>query len=140
MSKAAALLFPHGADIGVRGLGRTRADAFAAAARALCSAVTDPAKVRATERIAIACAAPDDRLLFCDWLNAVIYEMAVRRMVFHRFEVALQGHALHAVAWGETVDPARHAPAAEPKGASMSGLKVEQRPDGTWVAECIVDV
>ena len=140
MSDGTAILFPHGADIGVRGLGTTLGEAFAAAARALASAVTEPGDVVAQERVEINCAAPDDRLLFCDWLNAVIYEMAVRRMVFCRFKVALADHRLHASAWGEAVDPARHAPASEPKGASLSGLKVAQRPDGLWVAECIVDV
>ena len=140
MSEDPAGLFPHGADIGVRGLGRSRAEAFAAAASALAAAVAEPDTVAPAERIEIDCAAPDDRLLFCDWLNAVIYEMAVRRMVFRRFDVAVQGHGLHASAWGEAVDPPRHHPSVEPKGATMSGLKVAQRPDGTWVAECIVDV
>ena len=140
MSEATAVLFPHGADIGVRGLGRTRAEAFAAAAAALVGAVAEPARIAAKQRVEIECAAPDDRLLFCDWLNAVIYEMAVRRMVFCRFEVALSDHRLHASAWGEEADPVKHRPATEPKGATMSGLRVARRPDGMWVAECIVDV
>jgi len=140
MSESNAVLFPHGADIGVRGFGSSLAEAFAAAASALAAAVAEPGGVAPKERVEIDCAAPDDRLLLCDWLNAVIYEMAVRRMVFCRFEVALREHRLHASAWGEAVDPVRHAPSVEPKGATMSGLKVERRPDGIWVAECIVDV
>lgn len=135
-----AVQFPHGADIGIRGRGATRACAFAHAAQALVAAVVDTDAVAPTEAVAIACDAPDDRLLLYDWLNAVIYEMAVRRMVFCRFEVALQDHHLAARAWGEAVDPQRHAPAVEPKGATMTGLKVEQMPDGGWIAECIVDV
>ena len=86
------------------------------------------------------CEAPDDRLLLCDWLNALIYEMAVRRMVFGRFELALDGQHLVGRAWGEAVDGARHAPAAEPKGATLSGVRVAQGSDGAWTAECIVDV
>lgn len=66
--------------------------------------------------------------------------MAVRRMVFARFDVSLQGPRLEGRAWGEAIDPARHAPAVEPKGATMTGLRVEQAEDGNWVAECIVDV
>lgn len=135
-----AVLFPHGADIGVRGLGTTREEAFAEAASALASAVVEPQTVSPRDLVEIDCAAPDDRLLFCDWLNAVIYEMAVRRMVFCRFAVSLQGQHLHGKAWGEAIDPGRHTPSTEAKGATMSGLKVEQLPDGTWVAECIVDV
>ena len=140
MTEERAEQFPHGADIGVRGIGATRAAAFAQAAAALAASVVEPERVAPAEMVSIACAAPDDRLLLYDWLNAVIYEMAVRRMVFARFEVSLQDHRLAGRAWGETIDPVRHAPAVEPKGATMSGLKVAQAHDGSWVAECIVDV
>ncbi len=140
MTEDQAVQFPHGADIGVRGTAATREAAFAQAATALAAAVVDPETVLPTEEVVIECVAPDDRLLLCDWLNAVIYEMAVRRMVFHRFEVSLHGQTLQGRAWGEPFDPARHVPAVEPKGASMSGLKAEQARDGTWTAECIIDV
>jgi len=140
MTEGQAVQFPHGADIGVRGTGATRAAAFAQAAAALAAAVVDPKIVSPTEVVSITCTAPDDRLLLYDWLNAVIYEMAVRRMVFGRFEVSLHGQRLEGSAWGEAIDAARHAPAVEPKGATMTGLQVEQVCDGGWVAECIVDV
>lgn len=140
MHKEQAVQFPHGADIGVRGIGNSRAAAFAQAAAALAATVVEPATVCPAEEVAITCTAPDDRFLLYDWLNAVIYEMAVRRMVFGRFEVSLEGQTLHGRAWGEAIDPSRHLPAIEPKGATMTGLKIEQAQDGTWIAECIVDV
>ena len=68
--------FAHGADIGVRGFGASRAEAFEQAALALMNVIVDMARVVAQERVAIACAAPDDELLLTDWLNALIYEMA----------------------------------------------------------------
>jgi len=37
--------FPHDADVGVRGYGTTKAEAFEQAALALCAVVTDPASV-----------------------------------------------------------------------------------------------
>jgi tRNA nucleotidyltransferase (CCA-adding enzyme) len=132
--------FPHGADIGVRGTGRTCAEAFEQAALALTAVVTDPATVAARTEVEIHCAAPDDELLFVDWLNALIYEMATRSMLFGRFAVAVTGHALAARAWGEPVDRARHGPAVEVKGATYTGLAVARREDGTWVAQCVVDV
>ena len=140
MTEGQAVQFPHGADIGVRGTGTTRAAAFEQAAAALAASVVEPENVSPTDVVSITCTAPDDRLLLYDWLNAVIYEMAVRRMVFGRFEVSLQGQRLEGRAWGEAIDPGRHAPVVEPKGATMTGLKVEQHRDGSWVAECIVDV
>ncbi len=139
-----AELFAHGADIGVRGIGPTPASAFEEGALALVMAITDPARVAAESAVEIRCEAPDLGLLFLDWLNALIYEMAVRRFLFGRFAVRVDpstgsGHRLFARAWGEPVDRVRHAPAVEPKGATLTALKVEFR-DGAWVAECVVDV
>jgi SHS2 domain-containing protein len=135
-----AELFPHSADIGVRGIGATRASAFEQAALALMMAVTEPAGIALTQTVEIACEAPDDAFLLHDWLNALIYEMAMRHLVFGRFAIAIEGHRLKGQAWGEPVDRRRHAPAVEPKGATLTALKVEQRADGAWVAQCIVDV
>jgi SHS2 domain-containing protein len=137
---AQATQLPHGADIGVRGSGPSLAAAFAQAAVALTSAMVEPATIAPRESVPITCTAPDERLLLYDWLNAVIYEMAVRNMLFGRFDVSVRDHHLHAWAWGEPVDPRRHAVAVEPKGATMSGLKVCRMADGSWVAECVVDV
>jgi len=135
-----AELFPHDADIGVRGIGPTRATAFEQAALALSMAVTDPAAVAPLQVVKVVCEAPSDAFLLLDWLNAVIYEMSVRRLVFGRFAVAIEGKRLHGQAWGEPVDPLRHMPAVEPKGATLTALKVERRGDGAWVAQCLVDV
>jgi SHS2 domain-containing protein len=135
-----AELFPHGADVGVRGIGPTRTCAFEQAALALTSAVTDPASVAPQQAVEVTCEAPDDAYLLLDWLNALIYEMAVRRLVFGRFAVSIEGNRLHGWAWGEPVDRARHLPAVEPKGATLTALKVAAREDGAWVAQCVVDV
>ncbi len=135
-----AELFPHSADIGVRGIGPTRASAFEQAALALTMAVTDPAGIALKEAVEVACEAPDDAILLHDWLNALIYERAMRHLVFGRFAVSIKDHRLRGQAWGEPVDRARHMPAVEPKGATLTALKVEQRGDGAWVAQCIVDV
>ena len=135
-----AELFPHDADIGVRGIGPTCASAFEQAALAMGMAVTDPAGVAPRLAVEVTCEAPDNRFLLVDWLNALIYEMATRRMVFGRFAVEIEGHRLQGRAWGEPVDRARHRPAVEPKGATLTALKVERRDDGTWVAQTVVDV
>jgi len=131
--------FEHGADIGVRGRGATRAEAFEQAALALTAVVADPAAVRPGERIELACEAPDDELLLAEWLNALVYEMSTRRMLFSRFAVALDGTRLRAEAWGEPVDAARHQPAVEVKGATYTMLRVA-REGGGWVAQTVVDV
>jgi tRNA nucleotidyltransferase (CCA-adding enzyme) len=126
--------------MGVRGIGASRAEAFEQAAIALTAVITDPELVTPGEAVAIACEAPDDELLLVDWLNALVYEMAVRNLLFSRFEVSFADHRLQATAWGEAVDPARHQPAVEVKGATYTALQVRQTEEGLWIAQCVVDV
>ena len=132
-------LFPHGADTGIRGWGADVAQAFAQGATALTAIVTEPLHVNDSSAIEIACAGPDLVTLFVDWINAIILEMDVRKMLFRRFEVAISGDRLKAMIWGEAVDRARHQPAAEPKGATYTLAHVFKRGD-LWVAQCVVDV
>ncbi len=132
--------FPHEADIGIRGFGATPAEAFEQTALALTAVITDPASVAPREMVNFFCEASDAELLLVDWLNALIYEMATRHMLFSRFEVQLERNRLTAQAWGETVDVARHHPAVEVKGATYTALKVAHQPDGTWLAQCVADV
>jgi len=130
--------FPHDADIGVKGWGATAAEAFEQAALALTAVVTH-AEVKAKVAVEVTCEAPDLELLFVDWLNAIIYEMAVRNMLFGRFAVRIEDGRLAGKLWGEVVDVARHAPACEPKGATFTAVRVA-KDDDTWSAGCIVDV
>jgi tRNA nucleotidyltransferase (CCA-adding enzyme) len=132
--------FPHEADMGVRGFGRSKEEAFEQAAMALTAVISDPESIEAKEMVEIACEAPDDELLLVNWLNAVVYEMAIRKMLFGRFHVALDGTALRGQAWGEAIDVERHDPAVEVKGATCTGLKVAQDDAGRWFAQCVVDV
>ena len=132
--------FHHEADIGIRGVADSLEEAFEQAALALTAVVTDTACVVPREAVAIRCAAPDDELLFADWINALIYEMATRRMLFSRFAVELDNHSLTAQAWGEQIDRRRHQPAVELKGATYTELKVWRDEDGTWYVQCVVDV
>ena len=132
--------FVHGADIGVEGRGPTQAASFEQAAIALTAVITDPALVEPSEQIEIACEAPDPELLLADWLNALIYEMSTRRMLFGRFRLTIEGDRLLGAAWGEAVDLARHHPAVEVKGATYTELSVTRNKKGTWTARCVVDV
>ena len=132
--------FPHDADIGVLGIGASKEEAFEQAAMALTAVIAELHTVVPTEMVEVSCEAPDDELLFVDWLNELVYEMATRHMLFSRFEVHLSGHSLHAQAWGEGIDRARHQPAVEVKGATYTALRVEQDENGIWRAQCVVDV
>jgi SHS2 domain-containing protein len=133
-------LFAHGADVGVRGVGPSREAAFEQGAQALMEAMGAGEGVAPAQRVTIVCEAPDVEVLFVDWLNALIFEMATRAMLFARFRVAIADGRLRGEAWGEALDPARHEVALEAKGATFTALKVARQGDGMWVAQCVVDV
>jgi tRNA nucleotidyltransferase (CCA-adding enzyme) len=131
--------FSHDADIGVVGIGPTKAEAFRQAALALTAVVTDPANVRPAQPVPVFCEAPNDELLLVEWLNAIVYEMAVRTMLFGDFAVEIEGKELRGTAYGEPVDLDRHEPAVEVKGATLTALQVAASADG-WRVQCVVDV
>lgn len=132
--------FEHEADIGVRAVAPSREKLFELLAQALTAIITEPDSVRPVETITIHCEAPDDAMLLVDWLNALIFEMATRRMLFSAWQVDFDNHRLTASVSGETVDRARHRPVVEVKGATYTSLAVGQDVDGNWRGECIVDV
>jgi SHS2 domain-containing protein len=132
--------FPHGADIGIRGWGRNVTEAFGQAAIATTAIVADPVLVRSETSIDITCEASALEDLLVEWLNAVIFEMAHRHLVLGSFSVSINDHRLVASARGEALDPDRHELGVEPKGATYTQLRVSRRDDGTWEAQCVVDV
>jgi tRNA nucleotidyltransferase (CCA-adding enzyme) len=132
--------FPHEADMGIRGIGITKSQAFEQAALALTAVITDPEVVASQVESHFSCEAPDDELLLVDWLNALIYEMACGHMVFGWFDVKIKDHHLEAVARGEPVDRKKHEPAVEIKGATYTELSVRHMEGRGWVAQCVVDV
>jgi SHS2 domain-containing protein len=132
--------FEHGADVGVRGRGATMAEAFEEAALAMTAVVSPPEAVKAETRVEIDATGADPELLLVNFLNAVIFEMATRQMIFGRFTVRIDGTRLSGAATGEAIDRTRHAPAVEIKGATLTLAKAAEERPGEWVAQCVVDV
>lgn len=132
--------FPHAADMGVRGIGKTKNEAFEEAAKALVALTTDVEQVSPTEKIEVSLSALDDEQLLVEWLDALVFEMATRRWVFSRFEARIEGGKLEGALWGEPRDESRHATGVEVKGPTFTELHVGVGVDGLWVAQLIVDV
>ena len=126
--------------MGIRGIGNTRDEAFEQVALAMTAVIIDPAQINTLEKVEITRQSPDDELLLVDWLNALVYETATRKLLFSRFEVQVKDHVLTARAWGEPMDTAKHHMAVEIKGATYTALRVAQESNGEWVAQCVVDV
>jgi SHS2 domain-containing protein len=139
--------FPHGADVGVRGTGKSLADAFAEAALAMiAAAVDDLDAVALRDKVEISCSGADPEDLLYAWLNAVIYEMAVRRMVFARFQVKVDGQHPECRRLGRAIaagaasacgrDQGRHFYRAEgPEDGRSVGRRVRRRRLSAWTGD-----
>jgi len=91
MTKKGWQHYSHPADMGIRGFGATKEEAFSQAALAMTAVITELETIKPKQKVKIICdVADDDEITFANWLNAVLYEMAVRNMLFSRFEVALK--------------------------------------------------
>jgi tRNA nucleotidyltransferase (CCA-adding enzyme) len=131
--------FEHQADMGVRGYGNTPAEAFEQAALAMSAIITELSHIAPIDEVNITCEEADQELLFADWLNALIFEMSTRNMLFSQFDVSIKDGHLKASAWGESIDVKRHQPTVEIKGATYTELAVHSTED-QWLAQCVVDV
>ena len=140
MGKAYWEHYSHPADMGIRGVGPTKEEAFAQAAMALTAIITDLDKIEPHKAVEMLCVEEDDGLLLFKWLGTLLYEMGTQNMLFGRFHIEMIGSVLQATAWGEEVDVAKHEPAVEVKAATYADLKVHQDDEGNWIAQCIVDV
>ena len=134
--------FEHGADIGVRGTGMTLEEAFNNCARAMFSIMVEKLdEIEPVERIKIQCSSIDLSGLLVAYLNNLIAEADIRKLIFKDFECSinkalnkLNGHAL-----GGYIPSGQDNLGIEVKGATFTLAKVEK--DGKlYVAQCVVDV
>ena len=132
--------YSHPADMGIRGYGPTKEEAFGQAGLALTAVIADLQTIEPMEEITIDCEEQDDELLFANWLNSLLYEMATRRMLLSKFEISIENGQLQAKAWGEKIDVKKHSPSVEVKAATYADLKVGQDKEGSWSVQCIIDV
>ncbi len=77
--------YSHTADMGIRGFGSTKEQAFAQAALAMIAVSVELKTIRCDEQVEISCHGDDEELLFIAWLNGILYEMATRKMIFGQY-------------------------------------------------------
>jgi SHS2 domain-containing protein len=131
--------FEHEADVGVRGFGKTLGEAFENGAKAMFSVMMDVKRVQPKEEVEVKCFAPDEEILFVEWLNELLTQASLREMAFADFTVELlKDGELNGRAQGEKLDQKKHKINVEVKGATYSMLKVYK--NDLYVAQCIVDV
>jgi len=130
--------FEHGADIGIRGMGRSLEEALVMAARAVFSLMVDDVEsVPARTRVEIRVEGHDAESLLLAWLNQLLAEADIGGLVFSQFRVSVSGWSLWGVACGS--DYAGRDPGVEVKAATYSEAAVFES-GGLWIAQCVVDV
>ena len=123
----------HVADVGIRAYGTDMSQAFANAARALFSLITELDMVKEVLHRDIELEAPDEESLLVAWLNELIYLFDAERIIFKRFDITHLNHTqLKARSYGEKVDSSRHKLKIGVKAATYHMLKVD-RSDGCKV-------
>ena len=132
--------FEHEADVGIVGVGKTLEEAFEEAAKAMFNVEVDISRVECKKRIKIECSADNIEELFIEWLNRLLAEADMNRMVFSDFRITeLSRNNLKGYACGEPLDVEKHKVKTEVKAATYSQLKIEEK-NGLFYARCVVDV
>ncbi|MEK6958901.1 MAG: archease [archaeon] len=139
-------LFEHKADIGVRGIGVTREEAFEECGHALFEAMVNTKRVEPIKSAKFKASGTDLGALLVAYLNELLFLKDTKKMVYSKFRLKIteltegKGYALEGVVFGEKFDSKKHAPKTDAKAATYSQLLVEKQQDGKWVAQCIIDV
>jgi len=117
----------HTADVGIVAYGADVNQAFANAARALFSLITELDDVEEILHRDIKLTAPDQETLLVKWLNELIWLFDTENIVFKRFDVTkLNDTQLKARSYGEKVDSSKHRLKTGVKAATYHMLKVDK--------------
>ncbi len=117
----------HTADVGIIAYGADMKEAFANAAKALFSLITELEDVDETSHRDIDLTAPDQESLLVAWLNEFIYLFDTENIIFKRFDITrLNGTRLKARSYGERVDSSKHKLKMGVKAATHHMLKIDK--------------
>jgi len=120
-------IIDHTADVGIIAYGADISQAFANAARALFSLITELDNVAEVLHRDIELTAPDQESLLVEWLNELIYLFDVENIIFKRFDITeLNNTQLKARSYGEKVDNSKHKLKIGVKAATYHMLKVDK--------------
>ena len=132
--------FEHQADLGLEFDAEDGPALFAEAAHALADTLFEPGTVAEGECRELHGEAPDAGALLVDWLNDLLFLAETGFAFSGRAELSAWSETTYgACVYGESLDPARHAPRGLVKAATYHGLEVAHTESG-WRARVILDV
>jgi SHS2 domain-containing protein len=120
-------IIDHTADVGIVAYGADMSQAFANAAKALFSLITELEDVSEVLHRDVELAAPDEEGLLVEWLNELIYLFDTENVIFKRFDIiTLNNTQLKARSYGEKVDKSKHKLKTGVKAATYHMLKIDR--------------
>ena len=118
-------ILEHTSDVGIIAYGADMEAAFANAAKAMFSLITELDDVAEAAHRDIELTAPDRESLLVGWLNELIYLFDTEQLILKRFEITrLSQTHLKARSYGQKVDSARHKLKMGIKAATYHMLEV----------------
>ena len=131
----------HTADIGFEARGRSRAEVFRNAGRALMSLIVDLASVRPERAVSIPARARDPGGLLVNWLSEILYLQDTERWLFCDFDIeSLRDRAIRSSGRGELFDRGRHQIKLLVKAITYHQLILEKESEDGWRAQVYVDI
>ncbi|MDP3878859.1 MAG: archease [Dehalococcoidales bacterium] len=120
-------IIDHTADVGIIAYGADIKQAFANAAKAMFSLITELDDIDEVLHRDVEVVSSDRENLLVAWLNELIYLFDVENILFKRFDIArLNQTQLKARVYGEKVDNVRHKVKLGIKAATYHMLKIEK--------------
>ncbi len=117
----------HTADVGIIAYGADIKQAFANAARALFSLITELDDVQEVFYRDIEVSATDEESLLVVWLNELIYLFDAEHIIFKRFDITeLNDTRLKARSYGEKVNRSKHKLKTGVKATTYHMLKIDK--------------
>lgn len=131
----------HTADVGVAAEAESFGLLLGELALGMFEFIVDPRNVRPNHEYEVGeirGASPET--IVVKWLNELLYLHESKELVFNRFSVErVDALAVSGKAWGEGVDPQKHAPIGGVKSATYHGLSAQEN-EGLWRATVYFDV
>lgn len=130
----------HTADLALEGEGASREEALEALLLGLMNQISDPEKVRPTERVPLEAQGFDLPETLVSALNELLYLVNGKGWVFHGFEAReASANYIRAVGIGEPRDARRHAFDLEIKAATYHDLSFALE-GGHWKIRVLFDI
>ena len=125
-------------NIAIIGYGKNLEIAFEEGAKGLFSLMTDTTTVKPKIKIEIECKEEDDDNLYVQWLNSLIIESKIKKIIFTKFKVKKIKHSmLKATIYGDEYHPRKIKMKNNIKEA-VHGISAVGKTKGKVFARCMV--